>query len=198
MSRIGKQPIPLPKGVTLEVAEDGRVTAKGPKGTLVKQLPAEMKIEVGEAQVVVTRPTDQDRHRALHGLTRTLVNNMIVGVSQGYERVLNMTGVGYRATVNGKSLQLNVGYSHPVNMNPREGITFKVEQDPGTRMPIVTIIGIDKEVVGQMAAEVRKVRPPEPYKGKGIRYANEVIRRKAGKSGKAGAKGGKGGKGGKK
>jgi large subunit ribosomal protein L6 len=149
-----------------------------------------MNIEIEGSQVVVTRPTDQDRHRALHGLTRTLLNNMIVGVSQGYEKVLNVTGVGFRAAVNGKTLQLTVGYSHPVNIEPREGVSFKVEQDT-SRMPIITVQGIDKEMVGQMAAEVRKVRPPEPYKGKGIRYSTEVIRRKVGKSGKAGGKGGK-------
>jgi len=190
MSRIGRQPIPLPNGVTVKVDADGRATVTGPKGTLVKSLSPEMNIEIEGSQVVVTRPTDQDRHRALHGLTRTLLNNMIVGVSQGYEKVLNVTGVGFRAAVNGKTLQLTVGYSHPVNIEPREGVSFKVEQDT-SRMPIITVQGIDKEMVGQMAAEVRKVRPPEPYKGKGIRYSTEVIRRKVGKSGKAGGKGGK-------
>jgi large subunit ribosomal protein L6 len=193
MSRIGKQPIPLPAGVTIKAEEDGRVTATGSKGTITKQLSPEMTIAVEGDQVVVTRPTDQDRHRALHGLTRTLVNNMIVGVSKGYDRILNVTGVGYRAELKGKNLNLKVGYSHDVELTPRDGITFAVQQDPGSRMPIITVSGIDKEVVGQMAAEVRKVRPPEPYKGKGIRYSNEVVRRKAGKSGKAGAKGGKGG-----
>jgi len=198
MSRIGKQPITVPAGVTITAEADGRVTVKGPKGTLVKQLSPEMKITIDGNTALVERPTDQDRHRALHGLTRTLLANMVQGVSQGYSKVLNVTGVGYRAQVSGKALQLNVGYSHQVSIDPREGITFSTVQDPGTRMPIITVAGIDKEVVGQQAAEVRKVRPPEPYKGKGIRYSNEVIRRKAGKSGKAGAKGGKGGKGGKK
>ncbi|GAB4463605.1 MAG: 50S ribosomal protein L6 [Armatimonadaceae bacterium] len=191
MSRIGKQPIPLPSGVTVTVEQDGRTTVKGPKGTLVRNLSPEMNIAVEANQVVVTRPTEQDRHRALHGLTRTLIANMITGVSQGYQKVLNVTGVGFRAQLNGKTLQLNVGYSHPVQIEPRDGVSFKVEQDQ-SRMPVITVEGIDKEVVGQMAAEVRSVRPPEPYKGKGIRYNNEVIRRKVGKSGKAGA--GKGGK----
>jgi large subunit ribosomal protein L6 len=193
MSRIGKQPIPLPAGVTLKVEEDGRVTATGPKGSITKQLSPEMSITVEGNQILVTRPTDQDRHRALHGLTRTLVNNMVVGVSAGYQKVLNVTGVGFRATVTSGNLTLNVGYSHPVELTPREGITFSTVVDPATRMPVITVSGIDKEVVGQTAAEVRKVRKPEPYKGKGIRYSNEVIRRKAGKSGKAGGKGGKGG-----
>jgi large subunit ribosomal protein L6 len=152
-----------------------------------------MKIVVDGAIARVERPTDHDRHRALHGLTRTLLFNMVTGVSTGFQKVLNMTGVGYRAQLNGKNLQLNVGYSHPVHVEPKDGIAFTVVQDPATRMPIVTVAGMDKETVGQQSAEIRKVRPPEPYKGKGIRYSNEVIRRKAGKSGKAGAKGGKGG-----
>ena len=194
MSRIGKQPIALPSGVKITAEADGRVTVTGPKGTLIRQLTPELSVVVENNQILVTRPTDSDRHRALHGLTRTLVANMVIGVSTGYQKILNMTGVGYRAEVTGGKLRLNVGYSHPVEMTPRPGITFTSVVDPATRMPVVTISGIDKEVVGQMAAEVRSVRPPEPYKGKGIRYANEVIRRKAGKSGKAG-KGGKGGKG---
>jgi large subunit ribosomal protein L6 len=157
-----------------------------------------MKVTQDGAILNVERPTDSDRHRALHGLTRTLLANMITGVSQGYQKVMNINGVGFRATVEGKSLNLTVGYSHPVRIEPREGITFSAVVDPATRMPVLTISGIDKEVVGQQAAEVRKVRPPEPYKGKGIKYSDEVIRRKAGKSGKAGAKGGKGGGKGKK
>ena len=191
MSRIGKQPIPLPSGVTITAEPDGLVTVKGPKGTLTKQLSSDMRVVQDDGHVRVERPTDSDRHRALHGLTRTLVANMVLGVSQGYQKVLNVTGVGFRAQVAGKNLTLNVGYSHPVEVTPREGITFATVVDPATRMPVITISGTDKEVVGQQAAEVRKVRPPEPYKGKGIRYSNEVIRRKAGKSGKAGGKGGK-------
>ena len=197
MSRIGKQPIPLPSGVTVTAERDGLVTVKGPKGQLVRNVSPDMNIAQEDGHLVVTRPTDSDRHRALHGLTRSLVANMVQGVSQGYQKVLQVNGVGFRAQVTGKNLTLNVGYSHPVEVQPKEGITFAAVVDPATRMPVVTISGTDKEVVGQQAAEVRKVRPPEPYKGKGIKYAEEVIRRKAGKSGKAG--GGKGGaKGGKK
>lgn len=193
MSRIGKQPIALPAGVTLKRDADGRVTVTGPKGTLSRDLSPDIDAKVEGAEVIVTRPTDSDRHRALHGLTRTLIANMVQGVSQGYQKVLNVTGVGFRATVTGGKLQLNVGYSHQVDIDPRPGITFSTVVDPATRSPVITVSGIDKEVVGQMAAEVRAVRKPEPYKGKGIRYSNEVIRRKAGKSGKAGGKGGKGG-----
>ena len=191
MSRIGKQPIPVPAGVTIQAEADGKVTVKGPKGTLTKTLSPEMKVVQTDGVATVERPTDSDRHRALHGLTRTLLNNMVVGVSQGYQKVLNISGVGFRAQVSGKNLVLNVGYSHQVEITPRDGITFTAVVDPAIRQPVVTVAGIDKEVVGQQAAEVRKVRPPEPYKGKGIRYSDEVIRRKAGKSGKAGA--GKGG-----
>ena len=195
MSRIGKQPIPLPSGVTISADPDGLVTVKGAKGAITKRLSPDMKILQEDGHVRVERPTDSDRHRALHGLTRTLVANMVQGVSQGYQKVLQITGVGFRAQVSGKNLTLNVGYSHPVEVTPREGITFSAVVDPATRTPVVTVSGIDKEVVGQQAAEIRKVRPPEPYKGKGIKYAGEVIRRKAGKSGKAGGKGGaKGGK----
>ena len=187
-------PIPVPAGVTVSAGADGLVTVKGPKGELSRNVSPDMSF-VQEGDVLnVTRPTDQERHRAQHGLTRTLVANMVLGVSVGFKKVLNVTGVGYRATVEGGNLVLNVGYSHPVSLAPREGITFSVVQDPGTRMPIISVEGIDKETVGQMAAEVRKVRKPEPYKGKGIRYSDEVIRRKAGKSAKAGKGGGKGGK----
>ena len=200
MSRIGKQPIPMPAGVTLSVAEDGLVTVKGPKGELAQKFSPDMVIRQEGTEILVERPTDSDRHRALHGLTRTLVNNMVVGVSTGYQKIMNINGVGFRATVNpNKSLTLNVGYSHSVEIAPREGITFTAVVDPATRMPVLTIAGINKQIVGQQAAEVRKVRPPEPYKGKGIKYSDEIVRRKAGKSAKAGGKGGKaGGKGGKK
>lgn len=198
MSRIGKQPIPVPAGVTITSEEDGRITVKGPKGTLTRQLSPDMKITQSDGILLVERPTDTDRHRALHGLTRTLVANMVIGVATGYQKVLNVTGVGFRATVANARLTLNVGYSHSVEIDPRPGITFSTVVDPATRMPVITVSGIDKQMVGQQAAEVRKVRPPEPYKGKGIRYSDEVVRRKAGKSGKAGAKGGKGGGKGKK
>jgi large subunit ribosomal protein L6 len=196
MSRIGKQPIPVPSGVTVTTEADGRVTVKGPKGTLTRIVSPDMLFKQEDGNLIVDRPTDSDRHRAMHGLTRSLVANMVIGVSTGFQKVLQVNGVGYRATVNGGKLTLNVGYSHPVEITPREGITFSAVVDPATRSPVVTISGTDKETVGQQSAEVRKVRPPEPYKGKGIKYSYEVVRRKAGKSGKAGA--GKGGKGGKK
>lgn len=198
MSRIGRQPITLPAGVTVKAEADGLITVTGPKGTLSRQVSPDMKIVIEGSTLTVNRPTDTDRHRAQHGLTRTLVNNMVIGVSQGYQKILNVNGVGYRATVEGGKLILNVGYSHSVALEPREGITFTAVVDPGTRSPVITVSGINKETVGQMSAEVRKVRPPEPYKGKGIKYSDEVIRRKAGKSGKAGKGGKGGGKGGKK
>ena len=191
MSRIGKQPIAVPAGVSIKTEADGLTTVTGPKGTLVRTLSPEMILRQDGDTMYVERPTDSDRHRALHGLTRTLVANMVTGVSAGYQKVLNVTGVGFRATVADGKLTLNVGYSHPVEISPRQGITFSSVVDPANRMPIITVAGIDKEVVGQQAAEVRAVRKPEPYKGKGIRYSNEIIRRKAGKTGKAGAKGGK-------
>jgi large subunit ribosomal protein L6 len=194
MSRIGKQPITLPAGVNIETSEDGRVVVTGPKGSLARQVSPDIRFDLDGSTLNVVRPTDSDRHRAMHGLTRTLVANMVQGVSQGYQKVLNVTGVGFRASVESGSLVLNVGYSHSVTLAPRPGITFSVVQDPATRMPIITVAGIDKEMVGQTAAEVRKVRKPEPYKGKGIRYSDEIVRRKAGKSGKAGKGGGKGGK----
>jgi large subunit ribosomal protein L6 len=150
-----------------------------------------MTLSVEGTTLSVVRPTDSDDDRAQHGLVRTLVNNMVVGVSVGYQRVLNVTGVGYRATVEGGNLVLNVGYSHSVTVTPRPGITFTTVVDPATRMPVITVVGIDKEVVGQQSAEIRKVRKPEPYKGKGIRYSDEIVRRKAGKSGKAGKGGAK-------
>nr|WP_309697288.1 50S ribosomal protein L6 [Armatimonas sp.] len=191
MSRIGKQPIALPAGVVVKAEADGLVTVTGPKGMLTRRVTPRMEIKVEGATLTVVRPTDSDDDRSQHGLVRTLVSNMVVGVSAGYQKVLNVTGVGYRATIEGGNLVLNVGYSHSVTVNPRPGITFSAVVDPATRMPVITVAGIDKEIVGQQSAEVRKVRKPEPYKGKGIRYSNEIVRRKAGKSGKAG-KGGKG------
>jgi large subunit ribosomal protein L6 len=196
MSRIGKLPIPLPKGVDVQTAPDGTVTIKGPKGTLSRRVHPDMIIEVEETALVVKRPTDNQTHRALHGLTRSLVSNMVVGVSTGYKKILEIEGVGFRAAKDGKRLVLNLGFSHQVPVEPLDGIDFEVGQDTGTRRPVVTVTGIDKEVVGQQAAVIRRLKPPEPYKGKGIRYQGELIRRKAGKSGKAGGKGG--GKGGKK
>jgi large subunit ribosomal protein L6 len=182
MSRIGRLPIQVPSGV--DVTIDGRqVTVKGPKGTLSRALHPDMTISREDGTLVVTRPTEQKTHKQLHGLTRTLVNNMVVGVTDGYRKGLEITGVGYRAALSGKKLQLNLGYSHQIEIDPPEGITFEVENP--TRLAVV---GIDKELVGQIAAKVRATRKPEPYKGKGVRYAGEYIRRKAGKAGKIGGK----------
>ena len=191
MSRIGKLPVPLPQGVDVQKAGDGTLTVKGPKGTLSRRLHPDMAINVQDGTLLVQRPTDSQTHRALHGLTRSLVNNMVVGVSAGYKKILEIEGVGFRATKDGKRLVLSLGFSHPVPVEPLDGIDFEVGQDTATRRPVVTINGIDKEVVGQQAAVIRRLKPPEPYKGKGIRYQGELIRRKAGKSGKAGGKGGK-------
>ena len=179
MSRIGRLPVAIPAGVTVEVAENNKVTVKGPKGTLERELPAEMEIKVEGAEVIVTRPNDLKRMKSLHGLTRTLINNMVHGVSAGYEKVLEVNGVGYRASKSGNKLTLNLGYSHPVEMIEPAGLEAVVE---GQNKIIVK--GIDKEKVGQYAAEIRDKRRPEPYKGKGIKYADEVIRRKVGKTGK--------------
>ena len=179
MSRIGRMPIAIPAGVTVEVAENNKVTVKGPKGTLERVLPSELEIKVEGAEVTVSRPNDLKRIKSLHGLTRTLINNMVVGVSQGYEKVLEINGVGYRAQKQGKTLVLSLGYSHPVEMTDPEGI--EVVCDGQNKM---IVKGIDKEKVGQYAAEIRSKRGPEPYKGKGIKYADEVIRRKVGKAGK--------------
>ena len=182
MSRIGRLPIAIPTAV--DVTIDGRlVTVKGPKGTLSRTLHPDMTVTREDATIVVTRPTEQKTHKQLHGLTRTLVNNMVVGVSDGYRKGLEITGVGYRAALNGRKLQLNLGYSHQIEIDPPEGISFEVETP--TRLAVV---GIDKELVGQVAARVRSTRKPEPYKGKGVRYAGEQVRRKAGKAGKIGGK----------
>ena len=178
MSRIGRHPIAIPTGVTVEIAENNVVTVKGPKGTLVRELPVEMEIKVEGEEVVVTRPSDLKKMKALHGLTRTLINNMVVGVTNGYTKELEVNGVGYRASKAGKVLTLNLGYSHPVEMEDPEGLESKVDGNK------IIVSGIDKEKVGQYAAEIRDKRRPEPYKGKGIKYADEVIRRKVGKTGK--------------
>ena len=176
MSRIGRTPIEIPSGVTVEVSPGGSVRVTGPLGTLSQQVPARMQIAQADGVVTVTRPTERGEDRALHGLTRTLVANMVDGVTKGFEKHLEIQGVGYRAALRGTDLELNVGYSHPVVLKPRAGITFEVPA-PTT----VIVKGTDKQQVGQTAAEVRAVRPPEPYKGKGIRYQNEVVRRKVGK-----------------
>jgi large subunit ribosomal protein L6 len=182
MSRIGRLPIAVPDGV--DVTIDGRrVTVKGPKGELSRELHPDMTVGREDGSLVVTRPTEQKQHKQLHGLTRTLVNNMVVGVTTGYRKGLEITGVGYRATLVGRKLQLNLGYSHPVEIDPPAGISFELENP--TRLAVV---GIDKELVGEIAARVRSSRKPEPYKGKGVKYAGERIRRKAGKAGKIGGK----------
>ena len=179
MSRIGRMPIAIPAGVTVEVAENNKVTVKGPKGTLERVLASEMTVKVEGAQVVVERPNDLKRIKSLHGLTRTLINNMIVGVTAGYQKILEINGVGYRAQKSGNILTLSLGYSHPVEMVDPEGVESVCE---GQNKIIVK--GIDKEKVGQYAADIRDKRRPEPYKGKGIKYSDEVIRRKVGKTGK--------------
>ena len=179
MSRIGRMPIAIPAGVTVEIAENNKVTVKGPKGTLERVLAPEMEIKVEGAEIVVSRPNDLKRMKALHGLTRTLINNMVIGVTAGYQKVLEINGVGYRAAKQGKTLTLSLGYSHPVEMVDPEGIETTVENQTK-----ITVKGIDKEKVGQFAAEIRSKRGPEPYKGKGIKYSDEVIRRKVGKTGK--------------
>ena len=179
MSRIGRMPIAIPAGVTVTIAENNKVTVKGPKGTLERVLPEELTIKEEDGHVVVSRPNDLKRMKSLHGLTRTLINNMIVGVTNGYEKVLEVNGVGYRAAKQGKKLTLNLGYSHPVEMEDPEGIETVLEGQNK-----ITVKGIDKEKVGQYAAEIRDKRRPEPYKGKGIKYADVVIRRKVGKTGK--------------
>ncbi len=179
MSRVGKAPIQLPKGVSIDI-DGSTVGVKGPKGELTRTLHPEMNISLEDGVLSVTRPSDDRQHRSLHGLTRALLNNMVTGVSDGFTKVLLIEGVGYRAEMSGQRLVLYVGYSHPVYFEPDNGISFAVEE----RGRKVTISGIDKEYVGEIAARVRKQRPPEPYKGKGIRYEGEIVRRKAGKTGK--------------
>jgi len=178
MSRIGKMPVAIPAGVTVDLAEGNLITVKGPKGTLQRKLVDDMNIAIEAGEVIVTRPSDLKRHKSLHGLTRTLIANMVEGVTNGYKKVLEIQGVGYRAAKAGDKLTLSLGYSHPVEMTDPEGITSSVEANR------ITVEGIDKEKVGQFAAEIRIKRPPEPYKGKGIRYQGEHVRRKAGKAGK--------------
>ena len=179
MSRIGRLPITIPAGVTVEIAENNKVTVKGPKGTLERELPTEMEIKQEGEEIIVTRPNDLKKMKSLHGLTRTLINNMVVGVTDGYQKVLEVNGVGYRAAKSGNKLTLSLGYSHPVEMIDPEGVETVLE---GQNKIIVK--GINKEQVGQYAAEIRDKRRPEPYKGKGIKYADETIRRKVGKTGK--------------
>ena len=179
MSRIGRMPVAIPAGVTVTIAENNNVTVKGPKGTLVRDLPVEMEIKEEDGHIVVTRPNDLKKMKSLHGLTRTLIANMIHGVTEGYEKKLEVNGVGYKAAKAGKKLTLSLGYSHPVEMEDPEGIETVLDGQN-----IIIVKGIDKEKVGQFAAEIRDKRRPEPYKGKGIKYVDEVIRRKVGKTGK--------------
>lgn len=179
MSRIGKQPVVIPNGVTVTVTPDNVVTVKGSKGQLTKAMHKDIKIAVEDTQVVVTRPSDDKNHRALHGLTRALINNMVIGVSDGFAKTLELVGVGYRAQLKGKKLTLSLGYSHPVEIDAVEGVTYETP-DANT----IIVKGADKELVGAVAANIRKWREPEPYKGKGIKYKDEVIRRKEGKTGK--------------
>lgn len=181
MSRIGKMPVEVPKTVTVDI-KGNTVTAKGAKGELTKTFHPDMQIRMGDGHIVVERPTDHRMHRSLHGLTRALIANMVQGVSQGFKKQLEIQGVGYRAEMRGRNLVLNVGYSHPVEIEPPAGIEIMVERGAKN----LTVEGSDKEVVGEVAAKIRAVRPPEPYKGKGIRYADEYVRRKPGKAGKVG------------
>lgn len=181
MSRVGRVPVEVPENVQVEV--DGfRVRVKGPKGELAQQFRPELTISLEEGVVKVDRPSDAPQMRALHGLTRSLINNMVLGVSQGFEKTLQVEGVGYRPELEGKVLILHLGFSHPVRVEPPEGIEFDVD----TRARIIKVQGIDKELVGRTTADIRKIRPPEPYKGKGIRYLGEYVRKKAGKAGKVG------------
>ncbi|MCL2698826.1 MAG: 50S ribosomal protein L6 [Defluviitaleaceae bacterium] len=181
MSRIGKMPVVIPAGVDVKLETGNKITVKGPKGTLSRKLVDDMNIAIEDGQITVTRPSDLKRHKALHGLTRTLISNMVVGVTEGYTKTLEIIGVGYRAAKEGKKLTLALGYSHPIVMTDPEGISSELE---GVNKNRIIITGIDKEKVGQYAAEIRAKREPEPYKGKGIRYADEKVRRKAGKAGK--------------
>ncbi|HEY8083766.1 MAG TPA: 50S ribosomal protein L6 [Solirubrobacterales bacterium] len=175
MSRIGRKPVVVPEAVTVEI-EPGRVAVKGPKGELTQRVSADMKVEQADGAVTVQRPTDRGEHRALHGLTRSLIANMVEGVTEGFEKRLEIQGVGYRAQLKGSKLELALGYSHPVSIDPPEGIDFEVPQPTE-----IIVRGIDKQLVGQIAADIRKRRPPEPYKGKGIRYRDEHVMRKVGK-----------------
>jgi len=180
MSRIGRQPVTVPNNVQVTIAEDNNVIVKGPKGELNRQFPRTMQLNREDDAITVVRPNDEGKQRALHGLSRSLLDNMVVGVTTGFTKTLEVQGVGYRAQLQGTNLQLALGFSHPVIIPPPEGITFALEG------PRIHIQGIDKELIGQVAANIRKLRPPEPYKGKGIRYLGERVRRKAGKAGKVG------------
>jgi large subunit ribosomal protein L6 len=180
MSRIGRLPVVIPKGVTVDINKNS-VVVKGPKGELQRDFPPEIELKQEDGEIVAARHSDHRIHRAKHGLTRALLNNMITGVSNGFRRQLYIEGVGYRAAIDGKKLVLNVGYSHNVVFEPPQGISFEIDKSGRD----LTVVGIDKELIGELCARIRRTRPPEPYKGKGIRYAGEKVRRKAGKAGKA-------------
>lgn len=181
MSRIGKKPIDLPQNVSLEIAKDNVVTVKGPKGTLTQAVDADIKVSVVDNQVIFERPTEQKRHKAMHGLYRSLINNMIIGVSEGYKKNLELVGVGYKASNQGNILELNLGFSHNIFMSVPSEISLKTETPKG-KSPTVSLEGIDKQLIGQVAAKIKSLRKVEPYKGKGIRFQGEVVRRKAGKT----------------
>ena len=181
MSRIGKQPIPVKDGVTVTVADNNVVTTKGPKGELHVPIDPDLTVKVEDGEVILERPTEQQRHRAMHGLYRSLIDNAVIGVTEGYKKQLELIGVGYRAEVNNGVLELALGFSHPIYFLPPDGITITAESARGQN-PKITIEGIDKQMVGQVAAKIRSLRPPEPYKGKGVRYVGEYVRRKAGKT----------------
>ncbi|MCD4782391.1 MAG: 50S ribosomal protein L6 [Candidatus Eremiobacteraeota bacterium] len=178
MSRIGKMPVQIPEGVNLNVSSEGKITVKGPKGQLSYNIPERFKVDISDGQLKVTRPGDSRKDKATHGLVRTLIRNMVVGVTDGYSKKLEVVGVGYKTALLGEKIQLNVGYSHPVVVEPRPGITFELPS-----VNTIVVKGIDKYLVGQVAADIRDIRRPEPYKGKGIRYSDEVIQRKVGKAG---------------
>lgn len=180
MSRIGLRPITVPKGVEIDISDRNEVSVKGPKGTLNAAFSPDLQITREDGTISIARPNDDREFRSLHGLTRTLLNNMVVGVTEGFRKNLEIAGVGYRAALDGKVLVLSVGYSHPVRMTPPEGVSYALDG-----LTKISVLGYDKQLVGEEAARIRRVRPPEPYKGKGIRYEGEVIRRKAGKTGKA-------------
>lgn len=184
MSRIGKKPIALPKGVEVKVS-GSKISVKGPKGQLDQDIHGELKVEVGSDEITVSRPNDSRMNKAQHGLARTLIANMVEGVTDGFRRSLQIIGIGYRVQAKGKGLEMALGFSHPVNIDPVDGITFEVEVDNRAKINKLHVVGIDKQLVGQVAADIRSIRPPEPYKGKGIRYVDEVVVKKAGKAGKA-------------
>ena len=189
MSRIGRTPIPVPPKVQVTWTDENFVTVKGPKGELSQKVPADLELKLENGTLSISRPSDSKQHKAQHGLYRTLINNMVEGVTKGYTRQLEIHGVGYRASKIGDNLLILVGYSHPVEVQPPTGITLNVEGiDPATKATRISVSGIDKQLVGEIAAQIRRIRKPEPYKGKGIRYGGEAIRRKAGKAGKVGGK----------